>query len=63
MNKIIGIDDVPAIEDDHCGICGVELTPLNFSDWFVFVRNDGQMYQVPCCNPCLAQRDGGMKDL
>lgn len=58
-NILSGIEDVPAIADDKCGVCGAQLTKDNFSDWFIFVKNDGQMYQVPCCNPCLAERDEG----
>ena len=58
-NTLSGIEDIPAIADDKCGVCGVQLTKENFSDWFIFVKNDGQMYQVPCCNPCLAERDKG----
>lgn len=56
MEEILsGIEDVPAIADDKCGVCGTQLTKENFNDWFVFIRNDGQMYQVPCCDPCLIE--------
>ena len=52
-----GIDDVPAIADDKCGVCGEQLTKQNFSDWFIFVKNDKQMYKIPCCDPCLNERN------
>ena len=56
-NLLSGIDDIPAIADDKCVVCGEHLTKDNFSDWFIFVENDGQMYQSPCCDPCLEERD------
>lgn len=56
-NTLLGIEDVPAIADDKCGVCGSKLTKETFSDWFIFVNNNGQMYQVPCCNSCLAERN------
>ena len=59
-NEILyGIEDVPTIEDDECGVCGEQLTKDNFSDWFIFVENDGQVYKVPCCNRCLDERNKG----
>jgi hypothetical protein len=59
---LLGIDDIPAIADDKCAICLEYLTVENFSDWFIFVKHDGQVYKVPCCNPCLEERyKGGEK--
>lgn len=51
-----GLEDIPVISDENCGRCGTSLTIKskldNFSGWFGFVKNDGQMYQVPLCIAC-----------
>jgi hypothetical protein len=51
-----GLDDLPVIADENCGRCRTSLTIEikldNFSGWFGFIENDGQMYQVPLCIEC-----------
>jgi hypothetical protein len=59
MDILSGLEDVPKIADEHCSDCGVLLTADNFDGWFKFVRNDGQMYQVPICNDCDKKDSAG----
>jgi hypothetical protein len=53
---LFGLEDLPVIADENCGRCRQSLTIKtkldNFSGWFGFVKNDGQMYQVPLCVAC-----------
>lgn len=58
-NFLSGIDDVPAVADTVCCDCGVTFTDENQSDWFVFVKVKGQMFQLPICDNCMAKRDSG----
>jgi NAD-dependent SIR2 family protein deacetylase len=44
-----GIEDIPAIAEDRCHFCGGELPK---DPWFAFIRENGQMYQVPKCDDC-----------